>query len=130
MNLSAKKTNLFIVFLTLYHCSTFSISSIDAKFKLQKLRTKYKSSLVNGSEGVRFYQKVLSQTLSSHCELFPNDSLKTQLDFKRCSPLYAIYSAMERFIKEPDAAQVGLPVVQIKNKNYFFDLPYHCKFWN
>ena len=105
-------------------------SGIDAKYKLSRARLQSYSPASVESTGVSFYQSVLSQTLASSCDFYPNDSLKVQIDFRRCSPAYSVFSAMERFYKEPNAAHFGFDIVQIKNKNYFYDRPTECSFWN
>jgi putative component of membrane protein insertase Oxa1/YidC/SpoIIIJ protein YidD len=104
-------------------------SGLDARFELKRAQMAMSTSDSVASSGVRFYQKVLSKTLATSCDFYPNDSLKTQLDFKRCSSFYAILSAMERFIKEADAAFLGYEVLQFEKKNYFYDLALGCDFF-
>lgn len=122
------RKRLVAILLFLLSLSSFA-SGIDAKFKYRRINKKLANSVSGKSYGVHFYQKVLSNSLATDCIYYPSDSAKAQLDFKRCSSSYAILSAMERFIREPDESLLNNKVIQIGHKNYYFDLPTHCDFF-
>jgi putative component of membrane protein insertase Oxa1/YidC/SpoIIIJ protein YidD len=101
-------------------------SGIDAKFKFQKIR---RGADQVSSPGIGFYQKVLRQTMASHCDFYPSDSVYAQTLFRKCGGVNAIFKGMSRFMREPDAAALGLPVIKQGNQILFEDLPGGCRWF-
>lgn len=102
---------------------TKPISGIDSSYKLRKIIQN--AHQYTYSSGTKFYQKTLSQTLSSSCDFFPHDSKYNQILMKKCPKINAILKSMARFYQEPDAATLKLDTV-IKGKIKYVDLPQDC----
>lgn len=115
---------LFVPFVTAY-----SGSSIDASFLVYRMAREIEQVSVDFGPGVAFYRNALRNVLYSSCDFYPSDSHKASLEFKKCPPLYATLSAVDRFYKEPNAGELGLDILRIKDKNYYYDLPGHCSFF-
>ncbi len=121
MNLSVKKLSSILILIPSI-CFASLTSGIDSKFKLSKLESiKFKSR----SPGINFYQKVLSKSLGSHCNLYPNDSRYAQLVYKKCGVTKSILLSMQRFFMEPDAYKNKLNIIP-KDNIYYEDIPNNC----
>jgi hypothetical protein len=122
---------LFILTINLVGCTTFpqvsrQVSGIDAAYRLSRVGRP--SNILGGSSpGVTFYQRVLSQTLGSHCSMYPSDSRNAQILSARCGPVISILRPMARFYLEPDAATLALPFFARENRIVFEDLPSDCR---
>ena len=119
-----KLTSLYVLIFIPLISSAGIVSGIDQKFKVDRLQ-KSSSSLGHKSSGVSFYQKILSQTLGSHCKLYPNDSYYAQINFQRCSKGRSILKSMSRFFMEPDVATFTKDII-LKKEIYYVDLPTDC----
>lgn len=96
------------------------LSSIDTTYKFQKInRVKIESE----SATVSVYQKVLRPSLFSRCDYYPSDSVYSQSLAKRCGTLPSLFKTYSRFLREPDAGQLGLPMVINNHGISFVDLP-------
>ena len=73
-----------------------------------------------------FYQNVLSQTLGSHCTLFPSDSRAAQAITARCGAGISALRSMSRFYLEPDAPRLRLPVIAKGSEILFEDEQVSC----
>ena len=121
---------LIVLAVALSGCAAFpgrvlQSSGIDADYRISRLTH---SSEFHGtrSPGISFYQKVLSQTLGSHCSMYPSDSAYAQNLSVRCGPAISIFRAMARFYLEPDAATLGTPILVRQNRILYEDLPGEC----
>ena len=104
-------------------------SAIDARFQLSRwnARINISEGAREKSPGISFYQRVLSQTLGSHCSYFPSDSQYAQLTFRSCGPWKGIVRSMSRFYLEPDAAALGYPVILNGEHILFKDMRSSCE---
>ncbi len=121
---------LLLVSVQLVGCAAFpkvssQVSGIDATFRLSRIEQQ-SNILGPSSPGVAFYQRVLSQTLGSHCSMYPSDSRNAQILSARCGPVVSILRPMARFYLEPDAATSALPFFARDDRIIFEDLPNDC----
>lgn len=118
-----KRNNLIFFSLVLAGCAQLppaNLSSIDTTYKFQKInRVKVESE----SATVSVYQKVLRPSLFSRCDYYPSDSVYSQNLAKRCGTLPSLFKTFSRFLREPDAGQLGLPMVINNHGISFVDLP-------
>jgi len=97
-----------------------NVSSIDSTYKFKNLnRVKVEAE----SASVSVYQKVLRPSLFSRCDYYPSDSVYSQNLAKRCGTLPSLFKTFDRFLREPDAGQLGLPMVINNHGISFVDLP-------
>jgi putative component of membrane protein insertase Oxa1/YidC/SpoIIIJ protein YidD len=102
-----------------------SASSIDSTYKFKKLS----QTLIEAeSASVGVYQRVLRPSLFSRCDYFPSDSVYSQNLAQRCGTLPSLFKTFDRFLREPDAGYLGLPVVTTDHGLSFIDLPQTCEF--
>jgi hypothetical protein len=107
------------------------LSSIDSQFHLHRLqRDPAPQTAQPKSPGVSFYQSVLRSTLNSECQYFPSDSAFAQLQAKHCSPLKTMLKSFARFSLEPEAAQLGRPIVRVEQKIHFANIPEDCRWFD
>lgn len=97
-----------------------NVSSIDSTYKLKKINRVIKES---ESATVSVYQKVLRPSLFSRCDYFPSDSVYSQNLAKRCGAVSSLFKTFDRFLREPDASYLGLPMVNNNHGISFVDLP-------
>ncbi|HLE10257.1 MAG: hypothetical protein A2504_04845 [Bdellovibrionales bacterium RIFOXYD12_FULL_39_22] len=116
---------LFLIISTPLTAHSKVVSGVDQAFKIKRYM-QVKEMVSGRSEGVHFYQKVLSKTLGSSCDMYPNDSKYAQINFSKCSAIYSIINSMHRFYLEPDSATVGLDIIATK-KVFHVDLPRNCR---
>jgi hypothetical protein len=102
------------------------VSSIDAQFQLARWKSRVSDPSHSESPGIKFYQRVLSQTLGSHCSYFPSDSRHAQLVFKTCGAAMGIGRAMARFYAEPDAPTLGYPIMRSGDRLLIKELRSDC----
>lgn len=118
-----RKNNLVILSFALAGCVNLppaNVSSIDSTYKFQKLsRVKNESE----SASVSVYQEVLRPSLSSRCDYYPSDSVYSQSLAKRCGAVTSLFKTFDRFLREPDAGNLGLPMVITNHGVSFVDLP-------
>lgn len=101
-------------------------SQIDHRFQWRREETKLTRT---ASPGVKFYQKVLSQTLGSECRWLPSDSQYAQRLAGKCGGLKAIPLSMARFMLEPEAAQIAQEIFYEKGRLRFYDPIDSCSFF-
>ena len=122
MFLLLKRNSLFLS-LILAGCVNLppaNVSSIDSTYKFKNLnRVKVEAE----SASVSVYQKVLRPSLFSRCDYYPSDSVYSQNLAKRCGTLPSLFKTFDRFLREPDAGQLGLPMVINNHGISFVDLP-------
>jgi hypothetical protein len=99
-------------------------SGIDGNFQLHEVRA---AATAPASPGVSFYQRVLRSTLNSECTYFPSDSAYAQLMASHCGALKTTLKSFARFSLEPDAAQLGRPLVHVENRIHFENVPLDCQ---
>lgn len=99
-------------------------SGLDGKLQIQRLNKQEGPGAA--SPGISFYQKVLRSTLNSECRYYPSDSEYAQMMAKRCGPVKTMLKSFARFSLEPEAAQLGRPIVRVEDKIHFQDIPYGC----
>ncbi|MES2801259.1 MAG: membrane protein insertion efficiency factor YidD [Bdellovibrionota bacterium] len=128
MFLSLKRNSLYLS-LALAGCVNLpsaNVSSIDSTYKLKKLSRVIKES---ESATVSVYQKILRPSLFSRCDYFPSDSVYSQNLAKRCGTVPSLFKTYDRFLREPDAGHLGLPMVINNHGISFVDLPpENCEF--
>lgn len=97
-----------------------NVSSIDSTYKFKKI-----SRVTTESESatVSVYQKVLRPSLFSRCDYYPSDSVYSQNLAKRCGTIPSLFKTFDRFLREPDAGYLGLPMVNNNHGISFVDLP-------
>lgn len=122
MFLQATRSSL-ILFFVLAGCANIkpaNVSSIDSTYKFKKInRVKVEAE----SASVDVYQKVLRPSLFSRCDYYPSDSVYSQNLAKRCGTLPSLFKTFDRFLREPDAGHLGLPMVINNHGISFVDLP-------
>lgn len=109
--------------LTLAGCASITpahVSSIDSTFKLKKINV---VQIVSESATVSAYQKVLRPSLFSRCDYYPSDSAYSQNLAKRCGTLPSLFKTFDRFLREPDAGHLGLPMIVNNHGISFINLP-------
>ena len=117
-----KKNSLFFI-LTLVSCASVpptNVSFIDSTYKFKKINN---VKVQAESSTVSTYQKVLRPSLFSRCDYYPSDSVYSQNLAKRCGTLPSLFKTFDRFLREPDASQLGLPMVVNNHGISFVDLP-------
>lgn len=122
MFLLLKRNSFFLIF-ALAGCVNLqpaNVSSIDSTYKFQKISRVSKES---ESATVSVYQKVLRPSLFSRCDYFPSDSAYSQNLAKRCGTIPSLFKTFDRFLREPDAGYLGLPMVNNNHGISFVDLP-------
>lgn len=122
MFLQATRSSL-ILFFVLAGCANITpanVSSIDLTYKFKKIN-RVKVEAESASVGV--YQKVLRPSLFSRCDYYPSDSVYSQNLAKRCGTLPSLFKTFDRFLREPDAGHLGLPMVINNHGISFVDLP-------
>ncbi len=102
-----------------------NVSSIDAIYQNHKLSSQNLKKM-SKSASVTLYQSVLRPSLFSKCDYFPSDSVYAQNLAARCGSLSSLFKTYDRFIREPDAGYLGLPVVTMKHGLQFIDMPTSC----
>jgi len=101
-------------------------SGIDAQFKLNRTIAAANRDAVSESPGVRAYQTILSQTLSSRCHYFPSDSAYHIVLAKKCGAIESTVRSMSRSMLEYDAASMNLPILLRREHVDFEDIPNEC----
>lgn len=96
------------------------VSSIDSNYKFQKLNQTKKES---ESATVSVYQKILRPSLFSRCDYYPSDSVFSQNVSRRCGAVSSLYKTFDRFLREPDAGYLGVPMIVTYHGVSFVDLP-------
>ncbi len=128
LNVSLLKTSFLILILNLWSCSSplsnRSVSPIDSRYKLSKIKTDTKAS-----SGINFYQDVLKKAWGSHCKWFPHDSKNAQMLLSKCGVLKGAPKTFARFLNESNASQLGYDLVITKGKIYFEDIPRSCHYF-
>lgn len=99
-------------------------SSIDATHRWSRVQQSRATRPADA--GVAFYRAALSRTLGSRCTWYPSDSELAQWRFRRCDPVPTIYASMARWLAEPDAAYVGMPVAVIRGEALFIEERVSC----
>ena len=115
--------NSFYFVLILAGCANLPpahVSSIDSTYKFNKIN-RVKLEAESASVGV--YQKVLRPSLFSRCDYYPSDSVYSQNLSSRCGTLPSLFKTFDRFLREPDAGHLGLPMVINNHGISFIDLP-------
>jgi putative component of membrane protein insertase Oxa1/YidC/SpoIIIJ protein YidD len=97
-----------------------NVSSIDSNYKFQKLNRVEKES---ESATVTVYQKILRPSLLSRCDYYPSDSVYSQNVARRCAAVSSLFKTLDRFLREPDAGYLGVPMVITNYGVSFVDLP-------
>lgn len=117
------RTNSLFFIIALAGCANITpahVSSIDSSFKFKKMNV---VRTVSESATVSVYQKVLRPSLFSRCDYYPSDSAYSQNLAKRCGTLPSLFKTFDRFLREPDAGHLGLPMVTNNHGISFIDLP-------
>lgn len=110
--------------MTLVSCASVpptNVSFIDSTYKFKKLNSA--KAITAESSTVSAYQTVLRPSLFSRCDYYPSDSVYSQNLAKRCGTLPSLFKTFDRFLREPDASQLGLPMVVNNHGISFVDLP-------
>lgn len=118
-----QKDSLIILSIALAGCVNLQpahVSSIDSKYKFQKINGAKKEP---ESASVTVYQKVLRPSLFSRCDYFPSDSVYSQNLAKRCGSISSLFKTFDRFLREPDAGALGLPMILTHHGVSFVNLP-------
>lgn len=117
------KRNSFLLSLALAGCANLpsaNVSSIDSTYKFQKNSAQ---AIESESATVSVYQKALRPSLFSRCDYYPSDSVYSQNLAKRCGTVPSLLKTFDRFLREPDAGHLGLPMVINNHGISFVDLP-------
>lgn len=127
MFLQLKKNSLVFLLITLSGCAQLppdKVSFIDTSYKFVKLNNHSRESK---SATVSLYQKALRPSLYSRCDFYPSDSVYAQVLAGRCGGGSSLFKTLDRFLREPDAGYLGLPMITTKHGISFVHLPENCE---
>ena len=100
------------------------VSSLDTNYKFKKLAAEKNEA---ESALVTVYQKALRRGLYSQCEYFPSDSVYSQVMSKRCGTGASLVKTFDRFVREPDASYLGIPMLSTDHGQSYRHLPDSCE---